>query len=84
MMNYLVQAIRKLKPNSEFSFTNDDYSTVKWDVLDGKAPTFAEIEAAIKEVEAEIKAEAATKNATKQAVLDKLGLSADEVAALLG
>jgi hypothetical protein len=29
-------------------------------------------------------AEQATKNATRQAVLDKLGLSADEIAALLG
>jgi len=31
-----------------------------------------------------LKAEEAVKNAAKQAVLDKLGLSADEVAALLG
>jgi len=31
-----------------------------------------------------LKAEQAAKNAARQAVLDKLGLSADEVAALLG
>ncbi len=44
MNNYLVAAIRKLKPNSEFSFIEDDYSTIKWDVLEGTAPTQAEID----------------------------------------
>jgi hypothetical protein len=44
MNNYLVAAIRKLRPNSEFSFQDDDYSTIKWNVLDGDAPTQAEID----------------------------------------
>lgn len=38
----------------------------------------------IKKVIVEREAEQAAKDAAKQAVLDKLGLSADEVAALLG
>jgi len=43
----------------------------------------AEVKAA--ETEAKLKAiDQAAKDAAKQAVLDKLGLSADEVAALLG
>lgn len=35
----LAKAIRKLKPTAEFSFINEDYSTIKWDVLEGAAPT---------------------------------------------
>ena len=42
----------------------------------------AQAQAAI--VKAEREAAAASKDAARQAVLDKLGLSADEVAALLG
>ena len=45
MQNYLSKAIFKLKPNAEFSLQDNDYSTIKWDVLDGDAPTQAEIDA---------------------------------------
>jgi hypothetical protein len=83
-MSYLVKAIRKLKPTAEFSFQEDDYSTIKWDVLDGDAPTQSEVDDAIKAVKAEEKAAAKTKEANKQAILDRLGLTADEVKLLLG
>jgi len=83
-MNYLVKAIRKLKPTAEFSFQNDDYSTIKWDVLDGDEPTQAEIDSAIEQIKADEITEAATKAAQKQAVLDRLGLTADEAKLLLG
>ena len=82
-MNYLLQAIRKLKPNSEFSFTDDDYSTVKWDVLDGKAPTQSEIEAAIEEVKADELASAAKAIADKATLLAKLGITQEEASLLL-
>jgi hypothetical protein len=82
-MSYLVKAIQLLKPNSEFSFTDDDYSTVKWDVLDGEAPTKAELDIAIKEVKAEEIAEAKAKATQRQAVLDRLGITAEEAALLL-
>lgn len=79
----LVAAIRLLKPNSQFSFTDNDYSTIKWDVLDGEAPTQLEIDAAIKKVKADgVKAEAKAK-ADKEALLAKLGITADEAALLL-
>ena len=84
-MSYLVKAIKKLKPNAEFSFTDDDYSTIKWDVLDGDAPTQAEIDAAIEQVKAdEIQAEAtkAAKKAAAEAKLAALGLTADDLKAL--
>jgi hypothetical protein len=82
-MSYLVKAIRKLKPNSEFSFTDDDYSTVKWDVLDGDAPTKKEIDNAIEQVKAEEKTEAADRATAKAALLDRLGITEDEAKLLL-
>ena len=86
-MDYLSAAIFSLRPDSEFSLTNDDYSTIKWDKLEGDAPTQSEITAAIKVVKAnEAKAEA-DKLAAKQsaqAKLAALGLTDNEVAAILG
>ena len=85
MNNHLVLAIRKLRPNSEFSFTNNDYSTIKWDVLDGDAPTQKEIDAAIKEVkadEAQAEATKATAKATAEGKLAALGLTTDDLRAL--
>ena len=82
-MTHLALAIQKLRPNSQFSFTNDDYSTVKWDVLDGKAPTEAEIEAAIEEVKADEVASAAKAITDKAALLAKLGITQEEAALLL-
>lgn len=84
MQNYLINAIQLLRPNSEFSFTNDDYSTIKWDVLDGEAPTQAEIDAAIKLIKKEEKLAAETKAAQRQAILDRIGLTADELQIILG
>ena len=83
-MSYLVKAIKKLKPTAEFSFTDEDYSTVQWDVLEGKAPTQKQIDDAIKQVKAEEIAEAEANAAQRQAILDKLGLTADEAQLLLG
>lgn len=82
-MSYLVKAIKKLKPTAEFSFTEDDYSTVQWDVLDGDAPTQAEIDAAIKEIKAEEDNKAEADAAAKAAILDRLGITADEAKLLL-
>ena len=84
MSNDLTKAIYKLKPNAEFSFTNNDYSTVKWDVLDGEAPTQAEIDDAIKSIKKDEKAEAKTKEAAKSAILERIGLTADELQTILG
>lgn len=81
--DYIVDAIKLLKPSAEFSYVNDDYSTIHWDVLEGNAPTESELEAAIEIVKTQKATEAATKEAARQAVLTKLGLTAEEVAALL-
>jgi hypothetical protein len=82
-MSYLVKAIQKLKPTAEFSFTADDYSTIKWDVLEGDAPTQAEIDDAIKKVKADELAEAKEKASQKAALLNRLGINNDEAKLLL-
>ena len=84
MENYLVKAIKKLRPNSEFSFTDNDYSTIKWDVLEGDAPTQAEIDEAIEQVKADEITEAEAKAAQKAALLERLGITQEEANLLLG
>lgn len=81
----IIKAIKYLKPNAEFSFQGDDYSTIKWDVLEGEAPTWAELEVAhqaVKAAEAAAEAEAAAKKASAEAKLAALGLTADDLKAL--
>jgi len=84
-MSDITKAIFKLRPDCEFSLTNNDYSTIKWDKLEGEAPTQAEIDAALEQVEADelaAKAKAETNKATAQAKLEALGLTADDLKAL--
>jgi hypothetical protein len=83
--DYLAEAIWKLRPGAEFSFNEQDYSTVKFDVLEGEAPTQAEIDAAIVQVKADevtAKAKAETDKASATAKLEALGLTADDLKAL--
>jgi hypothetical protein len=83
MKDYLTQAIRLLKPNSEFVFYDNDYSTIIWHTLDGEAPTQKEIDAAIVQVKADEIAEAQTKANQRQAILDRLGITAEEAQLIL-
>jgi hypothetical protein len=83
MKDYLADAIKSLRPLAEFSYTDNDYSTIKWDVLDGKAPTQAQIDAEIAKIKAAELTDAQDKAAAKAALLDRLGITADEAALLL-
>ena len=83
-MSYLAKAITYLKPNAEFSFTNNDYSTIKWDVLEGDAPTQSEIDAAIEQVKINEISEAEAKAQAKADLLAKLGITEEEAKLLLG
>jgi len=83
MENYLTKAIRYLKPSAEFSFINNDYSTIKWDVLEGNAPTQTEIDEAIEQIKADEIIEAQAKATQKAALLERLGISEDEARLLL-
>ena len=83
-MDELVKAIKFLKPTAEFSMTNNDYSTIKWDVLDGDAPTQSELNVAIEQVKLKDIEDAQNRATSRQAILDRLGLTAEEAALLLG
>jgi hypothetical protein len=83
-MSDLARAIKFLKPTAEFSFHDDDYSTIKWDVLEGDAPTLEELKEAKKQVKINDAAEAKAKTASRQAILDRLGITAEEAALILG
>jgi len=85
MISYLSAAIKKLRPNAEFSFTNEDYSTIQWDVLEGDAPTQTEIDAAVEQVkadEAQAEIDKAQAKAAAEAKLAALGLTAEDLKAL--
>jgi len=84
-MNDLSKAIFKLRPGAQFSYTDEDYSSIQWIKLEGKAPTKAEIDAAIEQIKAEeanAKAKAETDKIAAQAKLAALGLTADDLKAL--
>ena len=82
---YLTKAIKLLRPTAEFSFQNEDYSTIKWDILEGDAPTQEEIDAAIEQVkadEAQAELDKAAKKTAAEAKLAALGLTTDDLKAL--
>jgi hypothetical protein len=83
MENYLAKAIRKLKPTAEFSFSDNDYSTVKWDILDGDAPTQKQIDDAILQIKNEEKTKEADDAKAKSNLLKKLGITEEEARLLL-
>lgn len=81
----LVEAIINLRPNSEFVITDNDYSTIEWHVLDGTAPTLAQINAEIVKIqsaEADAEAVKAANAASAISKLEALGLTAEEIAAI--
>ena len=84
MNDYLVEAIKSLKPNSEFHLTDDDYSTIQWHVIEGKAPTQSEIDAEIVKLKAQEATKIAEKADNKAALLERLGITAEEAKLLLG
>ena len=85
MSDYLTKAIQSLRPTAEFSYSGNDYSTIKWDVLEGIAPTLEELESVIKQIKVdEITAETnkSTAKAAAEAKLAALGLTTDDLKAL--
>ena len=84
-MSHLIKAINNLRPSSEFSFTDNDYSTIEWHVLEGTAPTKKQVEDEIAKIKAAELAEEAAKIAAANSAISKLealGLTAEEIAAI--
>ena len=85
MKDYLDKAILKLRPNAEFIYSDRDYSTIEWFVLEGKAPTQSQIDDAIEQIKADEIAEAQSKidaKAAAQSKLAALGLTVEDLTAL--
>lgn len=83
----LVLAIKSLRPTAEFSLIGGDYSSITWDILEGDAPTAAEVQTALAEIESNLENQEAAKAAAAASAVSKLeaiGLTADEIAALRG
>ena len=76
-----VHAITHIRPNAQFSLTGD---VLEWFDTEQTEPTAKEIEAGLKSYKAAIKTEAESKAAQRQAIADRLGLTADELKLLLG
>jgi hypothetical protein len=81
---YLIKALQSLRAGSEFTLSDGDYSTIEWHVLEGIAPTQAQIDAEIVKIKAKEEADKTAKAAEKAALLERLGITAEEATLLLG
>ena len=85
-MSIIFKAIKKINPNAEFKYLEEDINTIEW--LNGTTPiSISDIQAQIPTVEAEIeqeKQDAINKKASaKQKLLD-LGLTEEEIKLTFG
>ena len=69
--------------DKQWTLNGDDYDGLTW-LSDTAKPAKTKLDGLWAEVQQEIANEANAKIASRQAVLDKLGLTADEAAALFG
>jgi hypothetical protein len=82
MTDYALVLSRRYQ-GKEWTLNGDTYDGLTW-LSDDAKPSKSVLDGLWSEVQAEIASEADAKVAARQAVLDKLGLTAAEVAALLG
>jgi hypothetical protein len=80
---YLFKALKNLCPDAEFTFTDEDYSSITWIKNDGIEPTQKQIDDEIKAIKANEAKEASDKAAAKAALLDRLGITQEEATLLL-
>jgi hypothetical protein len=81
----LTNALLSLRPNKEFSWSNDDLSTLVWHSPGVTSPTLDELNAEVARLEALQDQEKANKEAAQASAIAKLkalGLSDVEIAAL--
>jgi hypothetical protein len=80
------QAIISLRPGAEWTMNGDDVESIIWHTLDVEPLTLKQVDAEIKRLEQAEIDEAAAKAAARKSAevkLAALGLTADEIAALL-
>ena len=82
MIDYAAILTRRYA-GKEWTLNGDDYDGLTW-LSDTPKPTKAKLDGLWAEVQQEIADEKTAKVAARQAILNKLGLTADEAAALFG
>jgi len=82
-MNKIVEAIHLIRPNAEFVIHNEDLENIEWHVIEGQIPTKKEIEQAVKDLAAAELIKEQEKSVSKAALLERLGLTAEEAVLLL-
>ena len=84
----LALAIEKIHFEAQYFGATDENTKEQIDALtwldEREKPTWAEIQAAWTAYEADLAKDTEIKAATKQAILDRIGLSADELQTILG
>lgn len=78
------QAISALTNGAEWTWTGDDYSEINWVKINTAVPTESEIANKIESIKFDNANEAAQRAVDKSALLERLGITADEAALLLG
>jgi hypothetical protein len=82
-MRNQIKAIQQLAPNLDFRLENDDLNTLE--SLNGKdLPSIKDIKAKMLTIESEEINQIQIKAEAKAALLERLGITADEAALLLG
>ena len=79
----IVDAILYISPKAEFSFREDNLDTIIFDKPKTGYPTKEEILAAVEPAKAKAAADLAAVQAQKSALLDRLGITAEEANLLL-
>lgn len=80
----IAEVLQFMHPEAEFIILDNDLKSIVWHTSGFETPTMEQISLANKKMILDKQEKMQAKDAAKQAVLAKLGLSADEVAALLG
>jgi len=78
-----VKILQRRYEGKQWWIQENDYATLDW-LDDSSKPSKATLDGLWAEVQTEIANETSLKQAARQAVLDKLGLTADEAQALWG
>jgi hypothetical protein len=80
----IVKGLEVLRPGAGYSLIEDDYLTIEWSDLEGTAPTLKELEDAIAKIKVDEATKAESDATAKAALLNRLGITAEEAALLLG
>jgi hypothetical protein len=83
----MTQALISLRPNAQFSWSDDDLSTLIWHTEGVTTPTLKQIKDEMKRLELALKSQSDSKAAAKAsaiAKLEALGLNLDEAQAIIG